>query len=210
MAVHLNDTTSEAVLQHVAWKKEILKAKKLFETSSQAPAPSKDHCQLIVTEKGVILRKWKISLRNMSSGHAPAPTEDLISYEDFLYDTQRQRDVEYIFGSEVAYQIKRILSGTTDELSKLPKGIMVQIATYLDLQSVSSLSQVSKHLKEVCSSDQLWEKLYLYHQGRATEEVASLAKSMGWKQVFFMNKLHLQKELSRRRRVLTSPMHTSV
>ena len=210
MAVHLNDATSEAVLQHVAWKKEILKAKKLIEISKQAPPPSKDYCQLIVTEKGVVMRRWKVTLRNMSTRHAPPPTEDLISYEDFLYDAHRQKDVEYTFGREVAYQVKRILGGTNDELSRLPTGIMVNIATHLDLQSISNLSQVNKHLKEVCSSDQLWEKLYLSHQGRPAEEVVSLAKSMGWKQVFFMNKLHLQKELSRRRRILTSPLHPSV
>lgn len=207
LELDLNDATSETVLRHVAWKKEVLKAKKLFETSSQAPSPSKDYCQLIVTEKGVVMRRWKITLRNASSRHATAPTEDCISYEDFLYDTQRQKDVEYIFGREVAYQVKRILGGTNDELSKLPTSVMVNIAAYLDLQSISSLSQVNKHLKEVCSSDQLWEKLYLSHQGKPAEEVISLAKSMGWRQVFFMNKLHLQKELSRRRRILNSPLH---
>ena len=123
-----------------------------------------------------------------------------------MYCYIMQGDVERIFGEDVLRHIKRILTGSHDELSCLPKALMINICTFLDLQSISQLSRVNHHLSEVCNSDDLWEKLYAIHQGVPSEDIVALAKESGWKTVFFMSKLQLQKELSRRRRLL-SPQH---
>ena len=203
---YLDSATSQEVLEAVAYKKEILRSKKLFEAAAQVPAPHKDWCQIVITEKGVVWRRWKITLRGVSQGAAPAPVEAAMSYADFKYDSQLQNEIERIFGAEVTRQIQRILAGNNDELSKLPEKLMIRIATYLDLQSIMQLSQVNRHLREVCNSNALWEKLYHIYQGVPSEEVTMLAKEVGWKEVFFMNKLQLQKELSRRRRI-HSPSH---
>lgn len=206
---NLDNSRSDEIMAKVARKKEILKAKKLFEATAQVPSPSKDFTQIILTERGVVWRKWKITLRGISQGAAPAPSEEALSHEDFQYDSTLQTEIERIFGPEVLRQIKRILAGSQDELSKLPEKTMVQICTCLDLQSIMQLSRVNRHLREVCTSNSLWEKLYRIHQGVPSDEVSALAKEVGWKTVFFMNKLQLQKELSRRRRLHSGHTHVN-
>jgi hypothetical protein len=62
---------------------------------TQAPAPSKDYCQLIMTSEKVILRRWKISLRNDSENRYPSEAKD--SYEEFVYDESLQRILLFIF-----------------------------------------------------------------------------------------------------------------
>ncbi len=209
MADYLTETSvAREALETMAFKKRVLKAKKLFEAAAQVPSPHKDWAQIVITEGGVVWRRWKITLRGVVHGAAPSPSpsEVAMTHEDFMYDTTLQNEVERIFGADVTRQMLRILSGSTDELSKLPEDIMVNIVTYLDLQSIAHLSQVNRHLREVCNSNPLWKQLFLVHQGSSNEEVQALATEVGWKEVFYMNKLQLQKELSRRRR-LHSPQH---
>lgn len=117
-----------------------------------------------------------------------------------------QTEVERTFGPGVLRQVYRILSGNHDDLSRLPEQVLLHVCLHLDLQSITQLSQVNSHTRDVCNSDKLWQGLYAQHQGSPSEEVFSLAKEVGWKTVFFMSKLQLQKELSRRRR-LHSPQH---
>ena len=197
--------TSEDVLQNTYNMKEILRAPKLFEASNQVPSPGKDWCHIIVTERGAVWRKWKITLRNQSS--ARAPTEKIFSLDDLKLDTSIHSDIARIFGTDVLRQIQRIVSGCQDHLSRLPSSIMVRVVLNLDLQTIARLAQVNQHLREVCNSDQLWKKLYHLHLGPSTDEVDTLAQEMSWKKLFFMNKLQLQKELSRQRRnfYLTDP-----
>ena len=206
-AEYLQSNATQEMLEKLAWKKEILKSKKLFEATTQVPSPSKDFVNLVITEKGVVWRRWKITIRGVTQGAAPVPMpkEEAMTHEDFQY--AMEDEVERIFGPEVLRQIKRIIAGSRDELSMLPKQTMMAVATSLDLESITQLSQVNRHLREVCNSNSLWEQLYHIHQGMPSEEVTALAKDGSWKKVFFMNKLQLQKELSRRRRI-HSPLHS--
>lgn len=201
--------SNDDIKEVIACKRSILSSKKLFEATAQVPSPSKDFCQLLITEKGVVWRKWKISLRNHSQGTAPMPTENIMSYEDFRYDKSLQYEIELTFGSKALRQMLQIISGCNDSLSSLPEDITITMMTYLDLQSIAYLSQVNQHFREVCNSDTLWSRLYLIHQGRPNQEITTLAKETSWKRVFFMNKLQLQKEISRRRRHLSPQSSTS-
>lgn len=81
----LDTHVSDEVLKKMTLKKEILNAKKLFEATAQVPSPSKDFTQIIVTEKGMVWRKWKISLRGVSQGAVPQPSEEVMLHEDFHY-----------------------------------------------------------------------------------------------------------------------------
>ena len=110
-------------------------------------------------------------------------------------------EVKRSFGESMFNHIKLIISGSNDPLSCTPKSLMIQICSMLDLQSITNLSQVNTYLRKLCSSDQLWSILYEQHQGIPTAEITSMANDVGWKKVFYMNKLQLQKELSRRRPV---------
>lgn len=92
----------------------------------------------------------------------------------------------------------------------LDEELVVRIVSLLDLESVARLSQVNQHMREVCNSDRLWETLYrVHHQRQPTDETSALARELGWKKVFFMNKLQLQKEVSRRRKGCYEPENLS-
>ena len=202
----LSSHTSDEVMKKLSLKREILSAKKLFEATAQVPSPSKDFTQIIVTEKGMVWRRWKISLRGVSQGAVPQPSEEAMLHEDFNYNSTlqviwltmappitimlavlchrqhlavnftfnivvmdviiflTQNDVERIFGAEVLQRILRILAGSYDDLSLLPDKVLLKICSYLDLQSIAQLSQVNRHLRLICNSDQLWESLYYDHQ----------------------------------------------
>lgn len=196
--------SSEDITDVIAWKRSILRSKKLYEATAQVPPPSKDFCQFLVTEKGIVWRKWKITLRNHSQGVSPMPTENITTYEDFQLDKSLQSEIEAIFGSKAVKQALQIIKGCNDSLSSLPEDIALSMICYLDLQSITYLSQVNQHFQEVCYLDLLWERLYIIHQGSRNADVKILANKIGWKRVFFMNKLQLQKEISRRRRLVSS------
>ena len=86
----LDSQASDELLKRVTLKKEILSAKKLFEATAQVPPPSKDFTQMVITERGMVWRKWKISLRGVSQGAVPQPSEEILLHEDFQYDSTLQ------------------------------------------------------------------------------------------------------------------------
>lgn len=66
-------------------KRSIRRARLLFEASAQSQSPSKDFVSIMITELGIIWRKWKITLRGYTSGTAPVPQplEEVMSFTDF-------------------------------------------------------------------------------------------------------------------------------
>ncbi|XP_053160630.1 F-box only protein 36 [Hemicordylus capensis] len=169
----------------------------LFEARGQAPAPSKDFYQIIVSRKDVIFRWWKISLR--SEFREARPGELSESHEDFLDDPNLQIQIAIIFGAGTLDHIFNLCRGNFDFLVRLPDALLLNIISYLDLEDIARLSQVSHRFEALCNSDKLWEMVVQNLMGRITPEMKSLADEMGWKQFFFTNKLQLQVQLSRRR-----------
>ena len=188
-------------LDSIAKKKEILSARKLVDLAKQAPSPSKDWCQLIVTERGLVCRRWKISIRGIARGAGPAPTEvALYFFEEFQNDDSIQREIELVYGTETLEQVIRVACGYIDRLCSLPEKTVTKIASYLDLQSIVRFGQVNRYLRQISNSNALWQDIYVHNCGLPSEEVKMLGEELGWKRVFFMDKLQLQKEISRRRR----------
>ena len=60
----------------------------LINIGAQAPAPSKDYCQLILNHHYVIFRRWKITLRGDSETRYPSEIKD--TYEEFSHDENIQ------------------------------------------------------------------------------------------------------------------------
>lgn len=98
-------STSDEVMAQVAWKKQVTHAKKLFETTTQAPSPSKDYVHILVTERGVIHRRFPITLRGVSQGAIPTPTEKIMTLEDFVIDADFQNEIGRTFGKETLDQV---------------------------------------------------------------------------------------------------------
>ena len=167
----------------------------LFEKTGQAPSPSKDFHQLLVTENLVILRTWRISVRK-DQRYIP-PSQRKVPLEEFDEDTTLQTDISRIFGEETLRLVYSIVC--KDWLARLPKNILIRIASFLDLVDIARLGSVCKSLRKVCSSDELWEKIFITHCDTITDETRALAKEVGWKKVFFTNKLQLQVQMRRRK-----------
>ena len=83
------------IVGDVTKKNAIIKSKVLYEAKGQAPAPSKDYVSVVITEKGVIWRRWKITLRGLATKTAmvPLPYEAVMTYEDYMYDDAIQVSV---------------------------------------------------------------------------------------------------------------------
>ncbi len=84
----LSSKVSEKVTKAISWKSEVNNGKVLFEITGQVPSPSKDFVQLKITDKGVLWRRWAISIRGVIQGFArtPQPTEIVLTHADFKED----------------------------------------------------------------------------------------------------------------------------
>jgi len=192
---------NKLALDSIAKKKNILSGRKLVDVAKQAPAPSKDWCQLIVTERGLVCRRWKISIRGIARGGGPSPTEvALYFFDEFQMDDSIQREIELVYGTETLDQVIRVACGYIDRLCTLPEKTVTKIASYLDLQSIVRFGQVNRYLRQISNSNMLWADIYFHHCGSPSEDVRMVGDELGWKKVFFMDKLQLQKEISRRRK----------
>ncbi|XP_030071957.1 F-box only protein 36 [Microcaecilia unicolor] len=175
----------------------------LFDVSSQAPAPSKDFYQLVITKTEVIVRWWKISLRSEFRDTKPGELRE--SHQDFLEDSTLQVQISIVFGQNILEYVSNLCRGKFDFLERLPEGLLLYIMTFLDLEDIARLSQTSHTFEKVCSSDKLWEHIVESLCDTVTPEMRMLAQDIGWKQIFFTNKLQLQLQLRRRRKAAYYP-----
>ncbi|KAM7107948.1 F-box only protein 36 [Ciconia maguari] len=169
----------------------------VFETHGQAPAPSKDFCQLLVTRREVIFRWWKISLRNEFRESRPGEIKE--SQEDFLDDSSLHIQIAIVFGAKVLEHVLNLCRGNYDFLERLPVPLLLYIISFLELEDIARLSQVSRRFEMICNSNALWENIVENLCDTITPEMKELAQEMGWKQFFFTNRLQLQLQLRRRR-----------
>ncbi|XP_033085849.1 F-box only protein 36 isoform X2 [Trachypithecus francoisi] len=149
----------------------------LFETVGQGPPPSKDYYQLLVTRTQVIFRWWKISLRSEYRSTKPGEAKEI--HEDFLENLH--------------------LQGKFDFLERLSDNLLLNIISYLDLEDIARLSQTSHRFAKLCMSDKLWEQIVQSTCHTITPDVRALAEDTGWRQLFFTNKLQLQRQLRKRK-----------
>ena len=78
------DLQRSSVTPEIIERRQIRDAQKLYEKCAEARSPSKDYYQLMVTEKGVVLRVWKI--RRLK--HKAPPGEMVASWQDFRRDME--------------------------------------------------------------------------------------------------------------------------
>ena len=189
-----------------AKKRKLIEAGKLvLEVSAQEKPPLKDFCYLKATSEGIIWRKWAISPRNLTLPHTAAPSETALFADEYLDNSTIQSNVIAVFGTLIAHRIFCSIGGTW--LLKLPPRALMRIISFLNLREVFYLSQVCRALRKICLSEAMWEQIYLVHLGEASPEVRDFASQpeVGWQRVFFMDRLQLQKELSRKRKGSSRP-----
>uniref|UniRef100_A0A7N4PJM0 F-box protein 36 n=1 Tax=Sarcophilus harrisii TaxID=9305 RepID=A0A7N4PJM0_SARHA len=169
----------------------------LFEAGGQGPAPSKDYYQLQITRSQVSLRWWRISLRNDYRLNKPGVTKE--GYEDFLDDVNLHVQIALVFGSKVLQYVINLCKGKYDFLERLSDPLLLRIISYLDLEDIARLSQTSHRFQKLCTSDKLWEQIVALTCDTVTQDMKSLAKDIGWRQLYFTNKLQLQRQIRKRR-----------
>jgi len=170
----------------------------IFECNAQAPSPSKDYGQLEITMDKVILRWWKISLRNLEDAKYPGEIKD--SYEDFYHDETAQREIWRIFGQSTLDYCLNLVQGKFDWLARIPPKIQTKILSYVNLDDIPQIALVSKGIRALCRDNNLWKQYYARHYGQHAldnKDLIHLAERRGWRHVFFTNRLKLQMQLRR-------------
>jgi F-box protein 36 len=187
----------------------------IVNVAQQAPSPSKDYCQLVLTHSQVIYRCWRITLHGDSESRYPVEIKD--SYEEFVHDENIQRNlfsprfhfpirfikkgyyfqignIQYIFGNNMFNYVKNIVEkGRLDILERLPERCIEKIVSYLQLEDIARLSQVNNFFRQLCRSDRVWINLYRQnYSAEITKELMQLAERDGWRKLFFTNKIKLQ------------------
>ncbi|XP_006984230.1 F-box only protein 36 isoform X3 [Peromyscus maniculatus bairdii] len=170
----------------------------LFEIVGQGPAPSKDYYQLLITRSQIIFRWWKISLRSEFRSAKPGETKE--THEDFLENSHLQVQVALIFGARILDYVFNLCEGKFDYLERLSDKLLIKIICYLDLEDIARLAQTSSRFAKLCKSDSLWEQIVQSACDTITPDMRALAKDVGWRQVFFTNKIQLQRQIRRKKR----------
>nr|XP_055029587.1 F-box only protein 36a [Misgurnus anguillicaudatus]XP_055029588.1 F-box only protein 36a [Misgurnus anguillicaudatus] len=155
----------------------------LFEIDGQGPAPSKDFYQLIITQKEVIWRWWKISMRSEFRGIPPGEIKHSHNY--FVQDSALQEQLGVVFGRGILEYTLSLCQGDFDYLERLPDQLLLKILSYVSVQDIGHLSQTSRRFLKLCNSEEFW-KSNLSHFNVITEDMEKLGKAMGWKKLFIL------------------------
>ncbi|XP_051554221.1 F-box only protein 36b [Myxocyprinus asiaticus] len=175
----------------------------LFEISGQGPAPIKDYFHFEIRPSEVIWRWWKISLRSDCRNTQPGQLRE--SHEDYIEDQRLQSQVAMVFGLHILQYSKKLCQGHYDYIVRLPNSLLFKILAHLDLEDISGLSRTCRRFRELCKSEEFWEQTVRKNSETVTPTLEDLAKEVGWRTVFFTNKLQLQMQISRRKQRKNQP-----
>ncbi|KAF7669804.1 hypothetical protein LDENG_00124290 [Lucifuga dentata] len=145
----------------------------------------------------VIWRWWKISPRIIDRFSKPG--EQIECHKDFLDDQWLQSEVSVVFGPQILEYAIALCEGQYDYLDRLSDALVLRILNYLELEDVGQLGRTSCKFRRICGSEEFWEQTVRRCCSTVSAEVASLALEVGWRRIFFTNKVELQKLISRRR-----------
>uniref|UniRef100_A0A8D0DS91 F-box protein 36 n=1 Tax=Salvator merianae TaxID=96440 RepID=A0A8D0DS91_SALMN len=106
--------------------------------------------------------------------------------------------IAIVFGGETLEHTFNMCRGNFDFLVRLPDPLLLYIISYLDLEDIARLSQVSRRLEMLCNSEKLWEMTVENLTGKITPEMRTMAQDVGWKQFFFTNKVQLQRRRAKK------------
>jgi len=168
----------------------------VFEKTGQAPSPSKDFHQLLITESDVVWRSWRISLRKEQGNVAPSQIKQ--SHKDFFFDEVVSADIKRIFGEDILRYVECIVN--KDWFMRMKDEVLINIFSYLNLNDIGKIAQVCRHFRALCNSNHLWKVIYEKSCPSVSESILDLGNDVGWKKLYFTNKLQQQKQASRLRR----------
>ena len=115
-----------------------------------------------------------------------------IQCRDFK-DGDYHDDIRFYFGQQTVQDILDRLDGKIDHLNLLPDPLKYQIISHLPIEDVSSLSMTNQSFYRLCNSDKTWLKKF----ENISEELLNLGDEIGFKKLYFMNKMDLQRNCSK-------------
>jgi len=171
----------------------------IYSASRQMEPPSKDFVSLEMTQLEIIINRIRISPSNLKMQSTSAGIKTTkIKNEDFKIGDYHD-EIRFYFGEQTLQDIIDRLNGKIDHLNLLPDPLKHQIISHLPIEDVSSLSLTNKSFYQLCNSDTAWLKKF----ENISEELLNLGDEIGFKKLYFMNKMDLQRKLRRVRQSMT-------
>uniref|UniRef100_A0A672V3B8 F-box domain-containing protein n=1 Tax=Strigops habroptila TaxID=2489341 RepID=A0A672V3B8_STRHB len=92
--------------------------------------------------------------------------------------------IAIVFGAKVLEYVLNLCRGNYDFLERLPVPLLLYIISFLELEGIARLSQVSSRFEMICNSNALWENTVGNSCSTITPEMKELAQEMAWNQFF--------------------------
>ncbi|KAB0362915.1 hypothetical protein FD754_007071, partial [Muntiacus muntjak] len=131
--------------------------------------------------------------------HPTCPGRNVPCWEGSVPKSWTLIQIALIFGSRILDYVFNLCEGKFDFLERLSDNLLLNIISYLDLEDIARLSQTSRRFAKLCMSDELWEQIVRSSCDHITPDMQALAQDMGWRQMYFTNKLQLQRHLRKRK-----------
>jgi len=175
-----------------------MKSKVLYKESRQLPPPSKDYVSLELSEEKLTLHRFRISPANLKMNGSSGIKTDVVTVSDFL-DGDLQDIVLCYFGKPVLDHLRQLARGELDHLERLSDSLKIRVMSKLPIESLKSLSMVSQSFRKLCDSDAFWRSKF----SQPREEIVHLGEQLGFKNLFFMSKIDVQRHLRKVRQSQT-------
>ncbi|KAM9301059.1 LOW QUALITY PROTEIN: F-box only protein 36-like [Morus bassanus] len=130
----------------------------LHELHCQSPPPSKDFHRFVVTSAEVIWSTWRISFQPSQEKVFPKEVKKL--HTEFLLDQQLQKQVRNVFGNNTLEYTVNLCQRHYDFLVRMPENITIH-TSFLDADDLQQLSKTCKKFQQLCSSEEVWERVQL-------------------------------------------------
>ncbi|XP_053739290.1 F-box only protein 36b [Synchiropus splendidus] len=169
----------------------------LLEIAGPGVAPDKNFYCLTVSMTEVIWRWWKISPRVIDRMARPGEMKE--NHEDFLLDMPLHNLIQKIFGSGILLYVKGLCEGSYGYINHLSDELILRILSYLELEDIAQFAVTSRKFRRICMSEEFWELVARQRCSTLPLDVETLAGEVGWRSIFFANKVELQKMIRRSR-----------
>ncbi|XP_027253216.1 F-box only protein 36 isoform X2 [Cricetulus griseus] len=145
----------------------------------------------VASQDGVVAAGY--SVRNCRT--RPGAEQRLLPVVDHSDSVQ----IALIFGARILDYVFNMCEGKFDYLERLSDKLLLKIICFLELEDIARLSQTSSRFAKLCKCDSLWEQIVQAACDTVSPDMRALAKDVGWRQVFFTNKIQLQRQIRRKK-----------
>jgi len=170
----------------------------IYRASRQMNSPSKDFVSLEMTQSEIIINLFRISPSNLKMQSTSGIKTTKIQCSEFK-DGDYHDEIRFYFDQQTIQNILDRINGKIDHLNLLPDPLKYRIISHLPIEDVNSLSLTNQSFYRLCNSDKTWLKKF----ENITEELLNLGDEIGFKKLYFMNKMDLQRKLRKVRQSMT-------